>query len=93
MRILVQTHIESVGIDGYIASIPSMPGLVVQASTVEAAREELLTSLKVKIAYDYGWQIDNMEGMLLTEEEAAALPPETTEPCDDQAMKIDLTQV
>lgn len=47
-------RIESWGDAGYLAYIDSIKGMVEQAETPEKAMQELLISLKVKMAYDLG---------------------------------------
>ncbi|MBS1580821.1 MAG: hypothetical protein JST66_01340 [Bacteroidetes bacterium] len=87
MKMLVKAHIEPVGEYGYIASIPSMPGLVVQAASIEEAKQELITSLKVKIAYDYGLKIDDLKSKMLSEHAQV----EDEEPCEND-LKLDLIE-
>lgn len=41
------------GVAGYTGWIEQMPGIVAQGETREKVREELLLSLKVKLAFDY----------------------------------------
>lgn len=45
----------------FIGWIDNIKGLVVEASTKEDVKRELLTSLKVKIAFDYGLEISKIE--------------------------------
>jgi PDZ domain-containing secreted protein len=54
-------NITSFGSAGYIGSIDSIKGLVVQADTPQNAAKELILSLKAKIAFDYNIKIDNVE--------------------------------
>ena len=54
-------NITSYGSAGYIGSIDSIKGLVVQADTLQNAAKELLLSLKAKIAFDYNIKIDDVE--------------------------------
>lgn len=92
MNILVKAHIENMGEHGFIASVPKMPGLVVQALTIEKVKAELITSLKVKIAYDYGLEIDGMNGdVLMPNGDISAQV--SNEPCEDQDIKLDLIGV
>lgn len=86
MKMLVKAHIEQVGDHGYIASIPSMPGLVVQAPTVEEVKQELITSLKVKIAFDYGLKIDSLNADVVNGHASVE-----DEPCEDE-LKLDLIE-
>ena len=53
--------IESFGEAGYIGSIDSIKGLVVEADSPQDAVKELLLSLKAKMAYDYNVQMDDVE--------------------------------
>ena len=46
---------------GYIAFIENIKGLVTQADTPQDAFKELIISLKVKMAMDYGFQIDGWQ--------------------------------
>ncbi len=45
-------------LDGWMASIPAMPGLAESGATKEEAFRELMISLAVKIAYDNGIELD-----------------------------------
>jgi len=54
-------NIKSFGESGFIGSIDSIKGLVVQADTPQNAAKELILSLKAKIAFDYNIKIDNVE--------------------------------
>jgi len=62
-------NIESFGNAGFIGSIDSIKGLVVEAETPQDAVKELLLSLKAKMAYDYNVKIDDVEFMQFQSEE------------------------
>jgi len=47
--------------DRYIASIESIKGMVVQANSIENVCKELLMSLKVKISFDYGVDMNSIQ--------------------------------
>lgn len=58
-------NIESFGDAGYIAWINNsskLKGTVVQANSPENAVKELLISLRAKFAYDYGLEIEQVQG-------------------------------
>lgn len=59
--IVVKGFIEDHGDAGFIAWANNMPGLVVQATTEQQVKLEFYKSLKVKIAYDYKWDISKIE--------------------------------
>lgn len=64
MTLKLKAEIEQVSESEYIACIvdnKKFRGTVVQASTYEDAHRELITSIKVKIAYDYGIEIDTIQ--------------------------------
>jgi PDZ domain-containing secreted protein len=54
-------NITSYGDAGYIGSIDSIKGLVVQSDTPQNTAKELILSLKAKIAFDYNIKIDDVE--------------------------------
>jgi hypothetical protein len=54
MKLTLIANIEDHGEAGFIAWIENIKGLVVQAATMEEAHKELLTSIKVKLAFDWG---------------------------------------
>jgi hypothetical protein len=54
MNLTLVACIESYGDAGCIGWIESMKGLVVQADSHEKVYDELVTSVKVKLAYDWG---------------------------------------
>jgi hypothetical protein len=62
-------NIESFGPAGYIASIDSIKGLVVQADSPQSAAKKLLLSLKAKIAFDYKLEIEDVEHQEFESEE------------------------
>lgn len=59
--ILVKGYIENHGQAGFIAWAKDMPGLVVQGESETEVKVELYKSLKVKIAFDYKWDISKIE--------------------------------
>jgi hypothetical protein len=61
--------IENFGPAGYIGSIDSIKGLVVEADTPQNAVKELLISLKAKIAYDYNIKINDIDHQQFESEE------------------------
>lgn len=54
-------NVESFGTDHYTACIESIKGMVVEGNSVEEVCKELLISLRVKLAYDLGIDIDHIE--------------------------------
>lgn len=54
MNLTLTAKIEYHSGEGYVAWIESIKGLVVQAPTHEKAYDELVTSVKVKLAFDWG---------------------------------------
>lgn len=53
----------------FIGWIDKIKGLVVEASSKEEVKQELLISLKVKIAYDYGFEISKIDHKVAETEE------------------------
>lgn len=62
-------NIESFGEAGYVGSVDSIKGLVVEADTPQNVVKELLLSLKAKFAYDYKVKIDDVEAKKFDTEE------------------------
>ena len=58
MKIKINPVIQNFGKAGFIAYLSGIPGMVVQGDSEEEVREELIKSLEVKIAYDYGFEIE-----------------------------------
>jgi hypothetical protein len=58
--IIVEGFIQQYGNNLYLGYIPKFKGLVVQGGSIKEIKRELLTSLKVKIAYDYGLDINKI---------------------------------
>jgi tripartite-type tricarboxylate transporter receptor subunit TctC len=54
-------NIESFGEAGYVGSIDSIKGLVVEADTPQNTVKELLISLQAKFAYDNNVKMDEIE--------------------------------
>ncbi|CAN5282209.1 hypothetical protein BH09BAC5_BH09BAC5_06240 [soil metagenome] len=85
MEIKLIANIENHGDAGYIAWIDSIKGLVVQGNSMDEACRELMTSLKVKLAYDLGLSASELKE--ITPEEAAQMKREfvfkeySQEPC------------
>jgi hypothetical protein len=64
-------RIESFGSAGFIGSIDSIKGMVVEADTPQDAVKELILSLKAKIAYDYNIKIDDIQQKRFDSEDEA----------------------
>lgn len=63
----IMAYVESFGDEaGFVAWIDNakFKGMVVQSNSLEGVLKELLISLKVKIAYDYGIEISGLEKKL-----------------------------
>ena len=58
--ITLVANVESLG-DRYVAYIESIKGMVVESDTLEGVCEELMISLKVKIAYNLGIDITKLK--------------------------------
>ena len=58
--IYVTAFIESIEDNMFIGYIKEMKGLVVQSTSEEGAKEELIKSVRVKLAYDYNLDISNI---------------------------------
>lgn len=54
-------NIEAFGAGRYIAFIDTIKGMVVEGGSVSEVCKELLISLKVKMAYDYGVDINSIK--------------------------------
>lgn len=65
MSLKLIARIEPYGQAGYLAYIDSIKGMVEMAATPETAMKELLISLKVKLAYDLGIDIDVLKESLI----------------------------
>jgi hypothetical protein len=64
MTLLIKAKIEQASSNEYFATVidnEKFKGIVVQASSEEEAAKELLTSIKVKMAYDYGIAIESIQ--------------------------------
>lgn len=61
MVLTLMANIESFGDAGCIAWIDSIKGMVVQGTEPKDTFRELLISLKVKMAHDYGVKIDQIQ--------------------------------
>lgn len=57
----LETRIESFNGGGYLGWIDNIKGIIVQGPTIENVLDELLISLKVKIAYDYDLEIEDVK--------------------------------
>lgn len=57
MKLFISPVIEDFGDLGFIASLPNLKGMVAVGNTAAEAKQELIKSLEVKIAYDYGLEI------------------------------------
>jgi len=68
--ILVKAEIEKISDNHFIGRIEKMKGMIVEAESREAVKKELLISLKVKIAFDYGLEISELDCGELTNEQA-----------------------
>lgn len=63
---ILTAQIQHYGEAGYIGSIDSIKGLVVQGSSREEVRNELLISLRVKLAYNLGIDISKIENRAIS---------------------------
>lgn len=63
MKLKLNAYIEHYENAGYVGWIENekFKGMVVQAESAEAAHKELLISLKAKIAYDFGIEMNSIE--------------------------------
>ena len=59
--IIVEGYIKQFEKNLYLGWIPKFKGLVVEGSSFDEIKKELLTSLKVKIAYDYDLEVSDLE--------------------------------
>jgi len=59
--IIIEGLIQQFGDNLFFGYIPKIKGLVVQGESLEKIKTELLTSLKVIIAYDYDLDITKIE--------------------------------
>lgn len=61
MQLMFYAQIRQYSDTLFIGWIDKIKGLVVESSSKEGVKQELLTSLKVKIAYDYGFEISTID--------------------------------
>lgn len=78
-------YLQKIG-DSYIAWIPDQPGMVVEGSTPEEAQRELLTSLRVKIAYDNKLDISSIDFGEAPRVQQVSSNPD----CDAEAFQLQL---
>lgn len=74
MDIKLIANVENHGDAGYIAWIESIKGLVVHGNSIDEVCRELMTSLKVKLAYDLGLPASDLKEV--TPEEAEQMKRE-----------------
>lgn len=89
MAIKLIANIEHSPKAGYIASIDSIKGMVVHGNSPEEVCKELFTSLKVKLAFDYG--IDPSDVHEVDEQEAKRLEREfLLKPSSEESCKREI---
>ena len=67
MKLDFIAYVEPCGQAGFIGWVDKMKGLVVESDSVEGIKRELILSLRVKIAYDFGLELSKIKGYLTSE--------------------------
>jgi predicted RNase H-like HicB family nuclease len=66
MNFNLTAYIEDFNGAGFMGWIEGVKGIAVQGQSEEEVRSELLTSLKVKIAFDFGIKMENLSSEQLS---------------------------
>lgn len=67
--LIVNTEIQQIGTAAFMGWAHEYKALVVQGTTVDEVKRELLISLRAKVAFDTKLPISNVQGREITEEE------------------------
>jgi hypothetical protein len=96
--IIVKADIEAISEKHFIGRLQNMrgenmKGMIVEAETKDEVKRELLTSFKVKIAYDYGLEISMIECAELSEDLLKQLKEKEKEKDGDGIESLSITLV
>ena len=93
--ILALAKIEKISSEHFIGRLQNtkgenMKGMIVEANSIDNVKKELITSLKVKIAYDYGLEISMLDCAEVSDEVVKKVKELEVEYADENKVHIAL---